>query len=54
LYYNNIVYTTTIESGDGNLYKYVLLDKSGNVVEEEEINREYIASRGNINEVYDR
>jgi len=48
------LYTTTIESGDGNLYKYVLLDKSGNVVEEEEINREYIASRGNINEVYDR
>jgi len=48
------LYTTTIQSGSGNKYNYVILDKSGNVVEEESISREYYDSVGSINEVYNR
>ncbi|ORX41521.1 hypothetical protein BCR36DRAFT_587962 [Piromyces finnis] len=48
------LYTTTIESGASNTYKYVLLDKSGNVVEEEYFERTYTDAISNINEVYER
>jgi len=48
------LYTTTINAGDSTTYKYVLLDKNGKVVEEEEFNRTYNSNTGSINEVYDR
>jgi len=48
------LYTTTIESGDSTTYKYVVLDKSGKVVEEEDFNRTYTSATSSINEVYDR
>jgi len=48
------LYTTTVQSGSGNKYNYVLLDKSGNVAEEETISREYNDYIGSINEVYNR
>eukprot|EP00833_Pecoramyces_ruminatium_P016963 jgi/Orpsp1_1/1190995/evm.model.d7180000082760.1 len=60
-YNNNVVkmtteiyplYTTTINSGSSTTYKYVILDKSGNIVEEEEFDRTYTTDIGNINEVY--
>jgi len=62
-YENNVVkmtseifplYTTTINSGASTTYKYVILDKSGNLVEEEELERTYTSDTGNINEVYNR
>jgi len=48
------LYSTTIESGSSTTYKYVLLDKTGNVVEEEYFDRTYTDETANINEVYDR
>jgi len=48
------LYTTTIEAGSSKNYKYVLLDKSGKVVEEEYFERTYNEAYANINEVYER
>ncbi|ORX67708.1 hypothetical protein BCR32DRAFT_250411 [Anaeromyces robustus] len=48
------LFTTTIESESSKNYKYVLLDKDGNVVEEEEIKRTYTSETSSINEVYNR
>ncbi|OUM61113.1 hypothetical protein PIROE2DRAFT_12949 [Piromyces sp. E2] len=48
------VFTTTVESGSSSQYKYVLLDKEGNVIEEEKDVRDYTEQTSSINEVYNR
>jgi hypothetical protein len=48
------LYTTKIESGASKTYKYVLIDKSGKVVQEESFERTYQNSVSSTNEVYNR
>eukprot|EP00833_Pecoramyces_ruminatium_P008468 jgi/Orpsp1_1/1182500/evm.model.c7180000081523.1 len=46
------LFTTTIDSGSTKSYKYVVLNKSGTVVEEEENERTYTSETSAINEVF--
>jgi len=48
------LFTTTIDSGSTKNYSYVVLDKDGNVVEEEKVKRTYNSNTASINEVYNR
>ncbi|ORX85861.1 hypothetical protein BCR32DRAFT_290428 [Anaeromyces robustus] len=48
------LFTAQIEADNISNYKYVVLDQTGQVVEEESIDREYSEDNSNLNEVYNR
>jgi len=49
-----IVFTGQVENNNIDKYKYVVLDGSGKIVEEETIERTYSSDSSKINEVYNR